>query len=153
MRKEILTGIAVSSALVVAILAFAQHQDSSVEVNKRVIHDFYRFAWEPRDLEAFKQYTSEDYVEHNPNFAGERNNIIRVLRGREAWKSPKEVQETLQDPPELVIAEGDLVQWVFKRTATDPNDPSTIYEFFWYDTFRVQDGLIVEHWDNAVLLQ
>lgn len=151
MRNKILTGIMTGSALLVAVASNVHGCDGSVEANKKVVHDFYRFAWEPRNLGAFEKGTSEDYIEHNPNFPGARENIIQALSGREAWQTPKPVQDSLQDPPEFVIAEGDLVQWVFKRTATDPNDPSKTYEFFWYDTFRVRGCEIVEHWDNAVI--
>jgi predicted SnoaL-like aldol condensation-catalyzing enzyme len=126
---------------------------NSVEANKKVVHDFYRFVWEPRSLQAFEEYTSPDYVEHNPMFPGPRENILNFLKtGRFGdWTKPAPVRDTLEDPPALIVAEGDLVQWVFKRTGKDPRDASKTFDYFWYDTFRVKDGKIVEHWDNAML--
>src|SRR5262245_44532013 len=63
---------------------------NSVEANKQVVHDFYRFVWEPRNLAAFEEYTSPDYVEHNPMFPGPRENIINFLKtGRFGdWTKP-----------------------------------------------------------------
>jgi predicted SnoaL-like aldol condensation-catalyzing enzyme len=36
-----------------------------------------------------------------------------------------------------------------KHTNPDPTDSAKTYDSFWFDLFRVKDGKIVEHWDNA----
>jgi predicted SnoaL-like aldol condensation-catalyzing enzyme len=154
MKTKIWTAALGGGLMLATALLYAQPKANSIEANKKVVHDFYRFVWEPHNLDAFNQYTSPSYIEHNPMFPGPRENIIKALRGGifgNHWSKPGKVEATLQDPPALVIAEGDLVQWIFKRTNKDPKDPSKSYESFWYDTFRVKDGKIVEHWDNATL--
>ena len=50
------------------------------------------------------------------------------------------------------MAEGDTVTVIQKRYVQDPNAaPGTYYESFWFDTFRVRDGLLYEHWDGALI--
>jgi predicted SnoaL-like aldol condensation-catalyzing enzyme len=44
--------------------------------------------------------------------------------------------------------DGDLVTWTFKRDAKDPKDGST-YNSYWFDTYRVKNGKVIEHWDAA----
>ena len=48
---------------------------------------------------------------------------------------------------EFVLAQGDLVQLMFQREIPDPHAAGKMIKVWWYDTYRVQDGKIVEHWD------
>jgi predicted SnoaL-like aldol condensation-catalyzing enzyme len=48
----------------------------------------------------------------------------------------------------MVTAEGDYVTLVFVDSRKDSSGPS--YTTTWFDMFRVVNGQIVEHWDNAV---
>ena len=50
---------------------------------------------------------------------------------------------------QATIAEGDLVQIMFRRHMRDPRDPGKTIDVWWYDTYRLRDGMIVEHWDCA----
>jgi predicted SnoaL-like aldol condensation-catalyzing enzyme len=50
------------------------------------------------------------------------------------------------------MAECDLVTIVHKNYRQDPTAPAgTFYEVFTFDTFRVRNGKLVEHWDGAVI--
>ena len=124
---------------------------SQVEANKKVVYDFYRFVWEPRDLKTLETFLPESYIEHNPRFSGKRIDLVNALKGGTLsdWSKAGKVEDKLHDPPALITAEGDLVTWIFKRLRKDPKDPSKTYEAFWFDTFRIRDGKIVEHWDGA----
>jgi predicted SnoaL-like aldol condensation-catalyzing enzyme len=130
---------------------FAQGNQSQIETNKKVVYDFYRFVWEPKDLSALPNFMPENYVEHNPMFNGGREDLVRALKsGRMGeWNKPGAVMEKLKDPAALITAEGDLVTWIFKRIRKEPRDATKRYEVFWFDTFRIKDGMIVEHWDGA----
>jgi predicted SnoaL-like aldol condensation-catalyzing enzyme len=110
----------------------AQGYLSPLESNKKVVFDFYRLVFEPRNADLAEQFVAEDFKEHNPRFQSGRNNFIKMLKS-----------------PALIIAEGDLVTYIFKRVVVDPQDKSKSYERFSFDTFRVKDRKIVEHWDGA----
>jgi len=56
------------------------------------------------------------------------------------------------NPLEIVMAECDLVTVIHRNNRQDPTAaPGTFYEVFTFDTFRVRNGKLVEHWDGAVI--
>jgi predicted SnoaL-like aldol condensation-catalyzing enzyme len=56
------------------------------------------------------------------------------------------------NPTEIVMVECDLVTVIHKNNRQDPTAaPGTFYEVFTFDTFRVRNGKLVEHWDGAVI--
>ena len=56
------------------------------------------------------------------------------------------------NPFEVVTAECDIVTMVHKVYRQDPTAaPGTFYEAFTFDTFRVHNGKLVEHWDGALI--
>src|SRR4051812_6192122 len=68
------------SLFLAALPLFAQGSANTVEANKKVVHDFYRFIWEPRDLTLLDKYTTAAYIEHNPNFNGLRADLVAALK-------------------------------------------------------------------------
>jgi predicted SnoaL-like aldol condensation-catalyzing enzyme len=69
--------------------------------------------------------------------------------GRGADAGP---QPPAGNPLEIVMAECDLVTVIHKNNRQDPTAaPGTFYEVFTFDTFRVRNGKLVEHWDGAVI--
>jgi hypothetical protein len=56
------------------------------------------------------------------------------------------------NPFEIVTAECDLVTMIHKNHRQDPTaEPDKFYEMFTFDTFRIKNGKLVEHWDGAVI--
>jgi predicted SnoaL-like aldol condensation-catalyzing enzyme len=47
------------------------------------------------------------------------------------------------------MAEGDLVTLAFVQQNTEPKDAAKKYATSWFDMFRIENGLIVEHGDSA----
>jgi predicted SnoaL-like aldol condensation-catalyzing enzyme len=105
---------------------------------KAVVLDFYQVALGQKQVRpAFERFTSSTFVEHKPDVpVGDRESTIRYL---------EELVVSLPDAQwEVVrtIAEGD---WVFLHAKFVPAPGAPPYAIA--DVFRVQNGLIVEHWD------
>jgi predicted SnoaL-like aldol condensation-catalyzing enzyme len=139
--------IALLLPILAAAPAFAQGYLSPLEVNKKVVFDFYRLVFEPRNTDLIDQFVGDTYIEHNPRYESGKANLVKLIKSLPPGKD--DIGATLQDPPELIVAEGDLVTYIFKRKAPEPNDKSKNYDRYWFDTFRVKDKKIVEHWDGA----
>jgi predicted SnoaL-like aldol condensation-catalyzing enzyme len=138
---------AIVLAGLLSITANAQSPQSETERNKALVLEFWRVVFQAQNADAAKNYLAEDYIQHNPLVKSGRSGFVEFFS--KIWKQPKPVEATLRNPPDLVIAEGDLVTLVWKRRLPEPNDKTKTYEAFWFDVMRVKDGKLVEHWDNA----
>ena len=107
----------------------------------------------------------EDYVQHNPIFKrfGEMNGVsgkdeARVLLSY-FFPQNDETEPADQpdpgvpqgDPTYMVIADGDVGVVLQQRWLPDPMNEGEFYEAFWFDAWRVRDGVLFEHWDAAII--
>jgi predicted SnoaL-like aldol condensation-catalyzing enzyme len=122
-------------------------QDSNPEdaADKRLVYDFWRKVLVARDVDAAMELMHEDYIQHNPNFPTGRGGILGFL-------SQMETLETMPYIADLVAitADAGYVTMAFKREMENPNDGST-YTTTWFDMFRVDGDVIVEHWDYGTI--
>lgn len=87
------------------------------------------------NVDAVPQYFAADYIQHNPNFANgieAQMGVIGFLAGNDGFSA-----EYVR-----VIADDDMVAVHARYEGFGPE--ATIG----FDVFRVEDGMIVEHWDN-----
>jgi len=120
--------------------------DAKLEANKKVVLDFFRVVFEAENTDAAKDYLAEDYIQHNPKVPTGREGFVNYFKPK--FKA-KPVQPELKEPPDVVIAEGDLVTMMWKVKTPEPTDKSKTYDKYWFDMFRVKDGKLAEHWDCA----
>ena len=101
-------------------------------------------------LELADKVMDPGYIQHNP----------RVPQGRDGFKqfmsatpgrTPQEIKPEWIRPPALTLVSGPYVVFMWDRTDKDPNDPSREYVWNHFDIVRIENGLIKEHWDEAVL--
>lgn len=89
------------------------------------------------DAEAVAQYFAEDIIQHNPMFA----NGIEAQRGVVSFLAGN---GTFDAEYVRVIADDDIVAVHARYVGFGPTP------MIGFDVFRVEDGLIVEHWDNLI---
>jgi len=129
---------------------------AQLEANKKVALEFFRPGADRLAL------ADPTYKQHNPAFKkrAEENKVsdyeefkAAFSGGRGGGRGPA----TGPTPPpgnplEVVTAECDIVTVVHKNFRQDPTaEPGKFYEAFTFDTFRIKDGKLVEHWDSAVI--
>jgi predicted SnoaL-like aldol condensation-catalyzing enzyme len=130
------------------VSVFSQGYLSGIALNKKIVTDFYRLVFEPRNPDLIDQYIAPDFVEHNPQIQGGRDGLIKFMKTLPRPASD-DIGPEMKNPPAHIVAEGELVTFIFKQQVPDPKDKSKTYERFTFDMFRIRNGKIVEHWDNA----
>ena len=152
---------AAQAQIVVAPQAGCKATPAELEANKKVAMEFFRPG---ADRVALADPT---YKQHNPAFVkGGREaglsdyDYFKSRFGgppRQGGPGPGRGQADAPQPPagnplEVVMAECDTVTVIHKNFRQDPTAaPGTWYEVFTFDTFRIRNGKLVEHWDGAVI--
>ena len=132
---------------------------AQLEANKKVAMEFFRATGEARVALA-----DPTYKQHNPAFKkrAEDNKVsdyeefksaFLAQAGRQGGRGPAAGPTPPPGNPfEVVTAECDMVSVIHKNYRQDPTaEPGKFYEVFTFDTFRVRNGKLVEHWDGAVI--
>ena len=136
---------------------------AELEANKKVAMQFFRTTGAERVAladtsykqhnPAFKKRAEDnkvsDYEEFKATFLAQAGGRQGAGAGRGPGAGPQPPQG---NPLEIVVAECDLVTAIHKTYRQDPTaEPGKFYEVFTFDTFRVKNGKLVEHWDGAVI--
>lgn len=106
------------------------------EKNKEVIRKFYQEFFNDHIVGSADKYVREDYIQHNPG----------VDQGRESLKSAF-ADKFVSDPDfrldiKMLIAEKDLVAVYLKNVDPQGNTKCRVV-----DIYRLEDGMLAEHWD------
>jgi predicted SnoaL-like aldol condensation-catalyzing enzyme len=129
---------------------------AQLNANRKAVLDFFRSSGEARVA-----LLDRSYKQHNP-VAVRRAQHENLTDYEEAKKSfLEQAHGTVQGlgigptPPgnrfEVVTAECDIVTVVHRSFRHDPTGESKFYQAFTFDTFRVKNGKLAEHWDGASL--
>jgi len=119
--------------------------------NKKVVLDMWHEVINGRNIDAAPKYIAPGYIQHSPSAGQGLQAVMDFFRNKEfKGQAPRAPGTYPLTKFEFVLAEGDLVQLMFKRKMPDPHDAAKTVEIWWYDTYRVKDGMIVEHWDCAI---
>ncbi|MTI16189.1 hypothetical protein E1162_02930 [Rhodobacteraceae bacterium RKSG542] len=104
---------------------------------KELVVALFMAAFSDHDPQAASQLVSDDYIQHNPQIETGVAGLTKLI--------PLVEQSGMTATTHRVIAEGDMV--VLHSTFENAHafGAPTLAAF---DVFRVQDGKVVEHWDN-----
>jgi predicted SnoaL-like aldol condensation-catalyzing enzyme len=134
--------------------------DAHLAANKRVALEFLFglvLASEGKeDIEdVTNRYLDVGYIQHDPNILTGRDGFTRWFRaGGQTPNTPTAPKVDLRqvDLPTMVaaVAEGDYVTTLSQHLFPDPTSPGQRYMWFHIGFFRIQNGKIIEHWDEGM---
>jgi len=103
------------------------------EKNKALVLEAFDTLFNKRDYAAAERYWSPHYTQHSAHIAPGRQGLFGLI---------KSIPPTLKYEPGTIVAEGDLVivHGRFSGFGAPVNWIAT-------DIVRIQDGILVEHWD------
>ena len=104
-------------------------------------------------LELADKVMDPGYIQHNPQVPQGRDGFKQFMSripGRRP-EDAKPIKPEWINPPVLTLVNGPYVLFMWDRKSKDPDDASREYTWNHFDVVRVENGLIKEHWDEAVL--
>jgi predicted SnoaL-like aldol condensation-catalyzing enzyme len=118
--------------------------------NKEVVTRFYNDVFIRHDLTKLETTMRDDYIQHNQDCPQGKTGFVKFFE--EIFGAVPDFKYTLKK----MIAEGDIVMAYSTTTGTHKGGmwlgkkaTGNKLNFDVVDIFRVQDGLIAEHWDVA----
>ena len=134
------------SALVLVLAPAVSEQPARADEaltarNKAVVRDFYTTVLIGRDVDAAPRFLRTDYIQHNPQVPTGLKGFMDTFRDRFAQKLPPDYKRELLN----VIGDNDMVVVYVRQTWTGRDGQH--HQALGFDMFRVQDGMIAEHWD------
>ena len=103
------------------------------ESNKQIVISFYNDVLFGRNSEAVSKYISDEYIQHNPSVP-DGENALKDFINNVPSTTPGEIVR--------VLADEDLVALHVKRFSPGGDKNRVIV-----DIFKVENSMIVEHWD------
>src|SRR6476619_3579613 len=103
------------------------------ENNKALVLEAFETLLNKRDYVAAERYWSPDYIQHSAHIAPGREGLFNLI---------KDIPPTLKYEPGVIVAEGDLV--IVHGRFSDFGAP---VNWIAADIVRIEDGVLVEHWD------
>ena len=107
--------------------------DSKAEKNKTIVLEAFDTLFNKRDYLAAERFWSPDYIQHSAHIEAGRNGLFNLIKG---------LPPTLKYEPGVIVAEGDFV--IVHGRFSDFGLP---VNWIVADIVRMQDGVLVEHWD------
>ena len=103
------------------------------EKNKALVLEAFDTLFNKRDYAAAERYWPPHYIQHSAHIAPGREGLFNLI---------KSIPPTLKYEPGTIVAEGDFV--IVHGRFSDFGAP---VNWIAADIVRIQDGILVEHWD------
>jgi predicted SnoaL-like aldol condensation-catalyzing enzyme len=118
--------------------------------NKKIVEDFCKAVFVNHDLSTLDQLMRDDYIQHNADVPQGKAGFKQFFET--TFKAMPDFRYTLK----RIVAEGDFVFMYCTTSATHTGGEwlgvqptGNKLKFDVVDMFRIQNGLIAEHWDVA----
>ena len=107
--------------------------ESTAAKNKAIVLEAFETLFNRRDYAAAERFWSPNYIQHSAHIAPGREGLFNLI---------KSLPPTLKYEPGTIVAEGDfvIVHGRFSGFGSPVN-------WIAADILRVQNGILVEHWD------
>jgi predicted SnoaL-like aldol condensation-catalyzing enzyme len=131
-------------ALAFALFVPVQHawaNEKQTARHKAIVGDFYTTVLIGRDVGAAPRFLRPDYIQHNPDVPTGLKGFMEFFRARFAQPLPPDYKRELLN----LTGENDMVVVYVGQTWTSRD--AQHHQALGFDMFRVQDGMIAEHWD------
>jgi predicted SnoaL-like aldol condensation-catalyzing enzyme len=120
--------------------------DPKLAANKKLVFDMYRTIVNAGHYDQAEKFFTKEYIQHNPNVKSGRDELVEYIR---KTRPVRPIPETIGFPVISIMAEGDMVLVASVEYNEDAEKPGTKYATTHFDLYRMQNGLIAEHWDNV----
>jgi predicted SnoaL-like aldol condensation-catalyzing enzyme len=117
------------------------------EANKKLVLDMWHGVIEEHSDAAVMRYIAPCYRQHNILLENGRDSLraaVARLRNPAPGDAPHPYKSLIH-----AVAQGDLVALIWVREEPDPAHPGQTIKANKFDLFRVEHGMVVEHWDDA----
>ena len=136
-----LVGILISVFTLSVFAQPARADENLTARNKAIVRDFYTTVLIGRNVDAAPRFLRADYIQHNPQVPTGLKGFMDTFRERFAQKLPADYRRELLN----VIGDNGMVVVYVRQTWTGSDGQH--HRALGFDMFRVQDGMIAEHWD------
>ena len=107
--------------------------ESTAAKNKAIVLEAFDTLFNKRDYAAAQRFWSPNYVQHSAHIAPGREGLFNLIKG---------MPPTLRYEPGVIAADGDFV--IVHGRFSGFGQP---VNWIAADILRIQDGMLVEHWD------
>jgi predicted SnoaL-like aldol condensation-catalyzing enzyme len=156
--KNALAGLGLTLCLTAPVLAqvpptavadqlpLLKSKDPQLAANKKLVFDMYRTIVNAGQADIAPQFFTETYIQHNPNVQSGRDALVAYIK---KTRPARPIPAQISFPVIAITAEGDIVTVATVSYENDPEKPGTKFVTTHFDMYRIEKGLIAEHWDNV----
>lgn len=119
--------------------------------NKRLVLDYFHDVVAAFDRRPLSRYIAPDFVIHGADALSGIDAFDLILQRDFGDHPPLAGDDIRMLPPALVVADGDLVTIVFYMPMAVPDASGAAYDYYGFNTYRIDSGRIVERWSNEHL--
>jgi predicted SnoaL-like aldol condensation-catalyzing enzyme len=122
-------------------------EKSLQERNAEIVMAMWRGVIYDGSREAVLKYIHPDYIQHNVNMPSGRDHLLHLVDMIN--NLPKDFVPPARKELLRTVSEGDYVVVIWEQQQPDPNRPGETYPGHAFDMYRLEGGMIMEHWDDT----